>query len=197
MPTGECPECKKAVALSAKSCPNCGNRDFRVKTGNKLFVRCRNCSGHGCSICSRKGYTLSNQTVDVRDTAELSGAARNAERDNQRLLGYLQSERKEATKKLEEAERKRIHSEREKASKRPGTILRLGFLFALLAFLVVGVGGCLVRIMIKNPSDPDYDRYFPSISWSREGVVILALIIGISVIGALRARLASTGQNED
>src|SRR5437899_876774 len=103
---------------------------------NRLFVRCHNCSGRGCSACSRKGYTLSDQKVGVRDPAELASATLNAERENQRLLAYLQSERKKAAEKLKEVERQRIRSEQEKASKIPGTILRSGFLFAFLSFLI-------------------------------------------------------------
>ena|SRR6266478_7809174 len=192
MPTGECPECKKIVALSAKSCPNCGNRDFRVKTNNRLFLRCRNCSGHGCSACSRKGYTLSDQKVDVRDPAKLAGAALTAEQENQRLLDYLQSDRKKASQKLEEEERQRVQSEQEQANKRPGTILRLGFLFAFLGFLILGVGGCIVRIVITDPRDPHYDLNSLFNSWTREAVIIPGLIIIIAVINALRVRPART-----
>jgi len=202
MPTGECPECKKIVALSAKSCRNCGNRDFLVKSGNKLFIYCRECSGKGCRVCAGKGYTVGDQTVDVRNPTELSNATRNAERHNQDLLANLQKQKVRLSEKLKEEERQRVlrdqsneQKKREERIKKAGnrsiTILVLGLVLAFLSFFVVGAGGCVVRIMIKNPSDRDYDMYFPFASWTREAVIIPILIIIVAAIAAYRVKPAS------
>jgi hypothetical protein len=75
-----------------------------------------------------------------------------------------------------------------KASNRSITILILGLVFAFLSFFVVGAGGCLARIMIKNPSERDYDMYFPFASWTREAVIVPILIMTFASVAAYRVR---------
>jgi ribosomal protein S27E len=46
MPLGPCPECGNYVALSARSCPGCGNRNFTIRTA-RFLVTCDSCHGDG------------------------------------------------------------------------------------------------------------------------------------------------------
>jgi len=50
MPSGPCPECRHTVALSANSCPKCGNTSFLRDAGPQEFEEtCLSCSGKGYS----------------------------------------------------------------------------------------------------------------------------------------------------
>jgi DnaJ-class molecular chaperone len=84
MPSGNCPECGHIVALSAESCPNCGNTNFEIKTGKIVPLKCWSCDGAGyhindyhrstgifrerCRYCNGSGRILGEETIDVRDT---------------------------------------------------------------------------------------------------------------------------------
>lgn len=85
MSTGSCPECRNVVAQSAKSCPNCGNRNFVVQTDSFVEI-CKACDGGGrqyshsdakliekdCGRCAGNGYVYQAFNVDCRDADEMS-----------------------------------------------------------------------------------------------------------------------------
>lgn len=87
MPTGPCPECGHLVALSAVSCPQCGNRNFALSPGLTERYRCRACdatgrdSGNSCHYCQGTGYRESPVPLDARDLET-------AERERRRVTEY-------------------------------------------------------------------------------------------------------------
>lgn len=47
MPLFECPDCKNKISTNASVCPQCGNDNFSLPTGNKRMIECSRCHGSG------------------------------------------------------------------------------------------------------------------------------------------------------
>ena len=84
MSLGPCPECGQQVATSALACPNCGNTEFLIPTGNKVRGKCRSCNGTGtfyqegeygvlysvvCYYCNGAGSREHAEYFDSRDNS--------------------------------------------------------------------------------------------------------------------------------
>lgn len=108
MSTGSCPECGNLVAESARKCPNCGNRDFVLRTDTFADV-CKKCKGSGqrffhvdhtikhenCLNCAGKGWVYTSFTHDCRDFDEwdhLWNLARNRRREDKHIIRAIKDQ---------------------------------------------------------------------------------------------------------
>lgn len=203
MALGTCPECNQSVAPSAESCPHCGNREFYVKTGRQIRYICSACKGAGkkdgdtCRSCHGSGLGHYDQTVDSRDPSERIKAAREWEqnqkeeaRDRERIrqakIVYVQE--------FADQQRRKQDAERRDAAQRSASKIKNGILLAIVAYPVVGVGGCLVRLVAQGaPPDPvrqtaAHDAWlnFPMHSFTFEAILVPILIIVWAVVSAMK-----------
>jgi hypothetical protein len=192
--SGACPVCNQITALSAESCTNCGNRNFKIDTGRRLRVFCWECQGlkSRCNKCSGSGFTYSNQQVDVRNPNEIRNAKQEAEsieNDTQQRINEAKArKRQEEVKQARETEvrnyeyEQRKTAERQKAAKER---IVLGFILAIISYPIVGLGGCIARVVITNPNE-DNALSFPLYSWGCEACAVPMLIIVFTLIVAFR-----------
>jgi hypothetical protein len=182
MPAGACPECGNLVALSATRCPRCGNRQFLKRT-KSYFVICSQCDGAGtkydvvnfkiteqqCAGCSGTGVRSEYQTYDCRDPDEaeyiISEANRSKDLEPQVRKEALSEEKlrdakfgAEASLRLkkwiEGGELKKV------ARKRAGGQIITAIKLALLFYVIVGFGGCNVRMF--NSMDSTISQHYSS-----------------------------------
>ena len=129
MPIGPCPECKNPVALSAKKCPQCGNRDFAVDSGFTSEASCFNCCGtksvpinrgsgksafishEECSSCKGTGKLIKRYSYDVRNPDGMKLVAAERDKFNAEEPGRMRAARSSYDDKLKAVE---WHKEYEK-----------------------------------------------------------------------------------
>lgn len=180
--SGKCPVCSNTVALSAAFCPQCGNTKFSIKTGRKLGYVCK-CEGAGCDICDWKGVVYSDQWADSRDLDSARKSADENERTQRGAREKALKAKADREKREKEIEILRKDSERGKNYREVLGLGRAsivgGFFLGILSYFVVGLGGCVYRII----DDPwrrrgIFDEYYYK-SWSEEAVVVSLAIVGI------------------
>jgi hypothetical protein len=204
MALGTCPECDHSVASSASSCPNCGNTEFYVKTGYRIRYLCSGCKGSGkkngntCRSCDGTGLSYYDQTYDSRNPSELSKRLREAkenERTKSQDLEKIRKAKIDYEIQFEQEKKAKREYERKAETKRAADSFKHGLLLAIVAYPIVGVGGCVVRLIAQGspphpmtaPAAHDAWMYSPFKSFTTEAIFIPILILVFAIFSAMKS----------
>ena len=215
MPLGPCPECGNYVALSARSCPGCGNRNFTIRTP-QFLVTCDSCHGDGklfdfgvdefdmeytrkpsltvtpCFKCHGKGYVSSFYEVDSRDPEEVEfqfAEAKVASNTDDMIKREAQEDVRLANEKAEAWLRLKLdiwhQKESERAKAHAVSRIKKTLLYAFLSYPVVGFAGCFVRQL--NEVHAGNIHNFKSKGFESYSTEAVFVPIVILVVGAIIA----------
>lgn len=191
--SGPCPVCGRTVASSAESCPNCGNRDFVVKTGRRLRYVCK-CEGLGttdsgdiCPNCKGEGLIYVQQKADSRNDGWAYKQAKDNERtqklDEEKLRKAVDNrakrieQRRQNEAQLSKWQRdKNLQSAWETAA--GAFIMSLG----LVIYVTVGFVGCLVRI--QSDITAGHQAYTKEAVYSAGTVISIGVLIAVISLSA-------------
>lgn len=207
MPAGNCPECRNLVALSATRCPQCGNRNFLIRT-NSFLVICSSCDGVGgryvvedgekttkkeCSKCKGKGYNSEFYTVDARNPKDVeyyfSEAKERKSYNDEIKKEALNEERLRDAKFAAEADyriKKRIQDDKlkkeakERLKKNTQENIGCTIGLAFTTWLLIGMGGCIyIHNKYNKPGDDAFLVYIKEATYAALAVLAIGILITI------------------